>query len=105
MKGLDSRLRNYKTIQARINIIDLDIELKKLSNQDFKDLLRIKKLFENERSCIDNLLKKLNEQELFIISLLYNTNISMTDLAILLNRNRTALHKKISDILKKLNGD
>lgn len=102
MQGLDARLRNYKTIQAKINIIDLDIQLKELLNQDCKELLRIKRLLLEEEAYIDSLLEKLNEQELFIISLLYNTDISMTDLAILLERNRSALHKKIKLIIKKL---
>lgn len=102
MQGLDARLRNYKTIQAKINIIDLDIQLKELLNQGCKELLRIKRLLLEEEAYIDSLLEKLNEQELFIISLLYNTDISMTDLAILLERNRSALHKKIKLIIKKL---
>lgn len=102
MQNLDARLRNYKTIQAKINIIDLDIQLKDLLNQDYKKLLKIKRSLLEEESYIDSLLEKLNDQELFIISLLYNTDISITDLAILLKRNRSALHKKISMIIKKL---
>lgn len=102
MKSLEDRLRNYKTIQAKINIIDLDIQLKELLNQDCKELLKIKRLLLEEEAYIDSLLEKLNAQELFIISLLYNTDISMTDLAILLKRNRSTLHKKINIIIKKL---
>lgn len=99
---MNKRLKLYKTIPARLNIIDLDIQLKDLLNQDYKELLNIKSLLLEEEAYINSLLKKLNEQELFIISLLYNTDMSITDLAILLNRNRSALHKKINTIIKKL---
>lgn len=99
---MNKRLKLYKTIPARLNIIDLDIQLKDLLNQDYKELLKIKSLLLEEEAYINSLLKKLNEQELFIISLLYNTDMSITDLAILLNRNRSALHKKINTIIKKL---
>ena len=102
MQDLDTRLKSYKTIQAKINIIDLDIQLKELLNQDCKELLKIKRSLLEEEAYIDNLLERLNDQELFIISLLYNTDISMTDLAILLKRNRSALHKKVKIIIKKL---
>lgn len=102
MQDLHIRLKSYKSIQAKINIIDLDIQLKDLLNQDYKKLLKIKRSLLEEESYIDSLLEKLNDQELFIISLLYNTDISITDLAILLKRNRSALHKKIKLIIKKL---
>lgn len=102
MKGLETRLRNYKTIQAKINIIDLDLELKDTKRQNCRELLKVKRALLEEEAYIDSLLERLNDQELFIISLLYNTDISMTDLAILLKRNRSALHKKIKLIIKKL---
>ena len=102
MQDLDTRLKSYKTIQAKINIIDLDIQLKELLNQDCIELLKIKRSLLEEEAYIDSLLKRLNDQELFIISLLYNTDISITDLAMLLKRNRSALHKKINMIIKKL---
>ena len=75
MQDLDTRLKSYKTIQAKINIIDLDIQLKELLNQDCKELLKIKRSLLEEEAYIDNLLERLNDQELFIISLLYNTDI------------------------------
>ena len=93
MQDLDARLRNYKTIQAKINIIDLDIQLKELLNQDCKKLLKIKRSLLEEEAYIDSLLERLNDQELFIISLLYNTDISMTDLAILLEIDQLYIRK------------
>lgn len=99
---MDERLKLYKTIQARLNIIDLDIQLKELLCQDCKKLLNIKRSLLEEEAYIDTLLEKLNESELFIISLLYNTGISITTLSTLLRRNRAALSKKINMIIKKL---
>lgn len=99
---MDKRLKLYKTIPTRLNIIDLDIQLKEILCQDCKKLLEIKRSLLEEEAYIDSLLEKLNEPELFIISLLYNTGVSITELSILLRRNRTALSKKINMIIKKL---
>ncbi|MDY3960088.1 hypothetical protein [Romboutsia timonensis] len=99
---MDERLKLYKTIPARLNIIDLDIQLKELLCQECKKLLKIKRSLLEEEAYIDSLLEQLNESELFIISLLYNTGISITTLSTLLRRNRTALSKKINMIIKKL---
>ena len=102
MRSLKDRLSNYKTIQARINIIDLDIQLKELNNEDYKELLKLKKALLEEEAYIDSLLEKLTERELFTISLLYNTNMSIIDLSVLLKRNRSVLHKRLNHIFKKL---
>jgi len=102
MKGLNNRLRNYKIIQAKINIIDLDIELRTMKRQNCKELLRIKRLLLEEEAYIDSLLEKLNEQELFFVSILYNTNIGMTNLAKLLRIDRSTAYRKLNLILEKL---
>ena len=99
---MDERLKLYKTIPARLNIIDLDIQFKELLCQDYKKLIKIKNSLLEEKACIENLLERLNESELFIISLLYNTGVSITTLSALLRRNRTALSKKVNMIIKKL---
>ena len=102
MKDLDNRLRNYKIIQAKINIIDLDIELKTMRGHSCKELLKFKRLLIEEEAYIDSLLEKLNEQELFFISILYNTNIRMTNLARLLGIDRSTAYRKLNLILEKL---
>lgn len=99
---MDERLKLYKTIPARLNIIDLDIQFKELLCQDYKKLIKIKNSLLEEKACIENLLERLNESELFIISLLYNTGVSITELSILLRRSRNTLSKKVNMIIKKL---
>ena len=84
MRSLKDRLRNYKIIQAKINIIDLDIELKDTKHQNCRELLKVKRALLEEEAYIDSLLEKLTEQELFTISLLYNTNMTIIDLSELL---------------------
>ena len=59
-------------------------------------------IFSKVKGNIEDDIQEVKDQEIYIISLLYNTDISMTDLAILLERNRSALHKKIKLIIKKL---
>ena len=99
---MDERLKLYKTIPARLNIIDLDIQFKELLCQEYKKLIKIKNSLLEEKACIENLLERLNESELFIISLLYNTGVSITELSILLRRSRNTLSKKVNMIIKKL---
>ena len=102
MRSLKDRLRNYKIIQAKINIIDLDIELKDTKHQNCRELLKVKRALLEEEAYIDSLLEKLTEQELFTISLLYNTNMTIIDLSELLKRNKSTLHKRLNNIYEKL---
>lgn len=102
MLSLHARLKSYRTIQARINIIDLDIELKTMRGHSCKELLKLKRLLIEEEAYVDSLLEKLNEQELFFISILYNTNIRMTNLARLLGIDRSTAYRKLNLILEKL---
>ena len=102
MRSLKDRLRNYKIIQAKINIIDLDIQLNDIKGRNCRELLKVKRALLEEEAYIDSLLEKLNEQELFIISILYNTDINITDLAMLLKRGKSTLHKRLNNIYEKL---
>ena len=102
MRSLKDRLRNYKIIQAKINIIDLDIQLNDIKGRNCRELLKVKRALLEEEAYIDSLLEKLSEQELFIISLLYNTDINITDLAMLLKRGKSTLHKRLNNIYEKL---
>ena len=102
MRSLKDRLRNYKIIQAKINIIDLDIQLNDIKGRNCRELLKVKRALLEEEAYIDSLLEKLSEQELFIISLLYNTNMTIIDLSVLLKRSKSTLHKRLNNIYKKL---
>lgn len=99
---MDDILEFYKTIPMRIEIIDLDIELKQIRGENSGELLRLKTLLIESKYRTDKLLMKLNEREFFYINLMYSLNITLTDLAIMLGKNRSTLANLKSRTLLKL---
>lgn len=99
---MDEILKLYKTVPMRLEIIELDIELKKSRGEDYKELLNIKRLLIEFEHRTEKLLRKLNEREFFYINLMYSLNITVTDLAVMLGKNRSTLANLKSRTLLKL---
>ena len=102
MNNVEDRLRNYKYIQAKINILDLDLQTTKRGSYSFIKLTEYKYRLLTEKELIENAIMKLNENDLFFISLYINTGMSGIDIALLLKKNYNSIRAKKMRILKKL---
>lgn len=99
---MDEILEFYTTIPMRVEIIDLDIKLKQMRGESYGELLKLKALLMESKCKTDKLLMRLNEREFFYINLMYSLNITVTDLAMMLGKNRSTLANLKSRTLLKL---
>ena len=102
MNNVEDRLRNYKYIQAKINILDLDLQTTKRGSYSFIKLTEYKYRLLTEKEIIENAIMTLNENDLFFISLYINTGMSCSEIAYLLNKNHSSIRSKKARILRKI---
>lgn len=102
MKELDKRLREYKYLHAKIDIIDLDIELFKMYGKNTDKLQYFKKILINESLIIENIINKLTSQENFLLNRIYIDEMTISDIARVLKINRSTCYKRKEAILIKI---
>lgn len=102
MKDLDKRLREYKDLHAKIDIIDLDIELFKMYGKNTYKLQYFKKVLINESMIIENIINKLTSQENFLLNRIYIDEMTISDIARVLKINRSTCYTRKERILTKI---